>query len=81
MTSVELTTDGGKTWQDAKIVQDMDVDNVWVFWEATLTFPEPGKFIVNVRAADIHGNVQQEDDPDRYDGANDWPVLDVQVIE
>jgi hypothetical protein len=30
---------------------------------------------------DIHGNVQQEDDPDKYDGTNDWPILKVQVIK
>ncbi len=78
---VEVTMDRGKTWHDAEIVKSMDVDNVWVFWKATLVFPETGKFTVNVRASDIHGNVQQEDDPDRYDGTNDWPVLKVRVIE
>jgi hypothetical protein len=81
VTSVEVTMDGGKTWQDAEIVKSVDVDNVWVFWKATLIFPEVGKITVNVRASDILGNVQQEDDPDRYDGANDWPVLNVWVKE
>ena len=52
-----------------------------MFWKATLIFPEPGKMTVNVRATDIHGNVQQEDDPDKYDGTNDWPVLQVQVTK
>jgi DMSO/TMAO reductase YedYZ molybdopterin-dependent catalytic subunit len=78
---VEVTTDKGQTWQDADIVKSMDLDNVWVFWNATLIFPEPGKMTVNVRATDIHGNVQQEDDPDKYDGTNDWPILKVQVIK
>ncbi|TFG66917.1 MAG: hypothetical protein E4H27_09605 [Anaerolineales bacterium] len=81
VTRVEVTTDKGQTWQDAKIVQDMDSDNVWVFWEAELTFPDPGKYTVNVRATDIHGNVQEENDPDKYNGANDWPMLDVQVTQ
>ena len=39
------------------------MDNVWVFWKAILIFPEKGRFSVNVRASDIHGNVQLEDDP------------------
>ena len=81
VTRVELTTDKGETWQDAEIVQSRDSDNLWVFWEAALTFPDTGKYSVHVRATDIDGNVQQENDPDKYDGANDWPVLEVQVIE
>ena len=79
--NVEVTIDRGKTWQDAEIVKSMDADNVWVFWKATLIIPETGKYSINVRATDINGNVQQEDDPDRYDGTNDWPVLNVRVIE
>ena len=81
VTRVELTIDIGNTWQEAEIIQSRDVDNVWVFWEATLTFPDTGKYSVHVRGTDIDGNIQQENDPDKYDGANDWPVLEVQVIE
>jgi hypothetical protein len=76
---VEITTDGGATWREAEIVRSIDADNVWVFWKAQAVFPTPGKFKVNVRATDIRGNQQQEDDPDRYDGTNDWPVLSVKV--
>jgi DMSO/TMAO reductase YedYZ molybdopterin-dependent catalytic subunit len=76
---VEVTTDKGKTWKEARIVKKMDADHVWVFWETELLFSQRGKYTVNVRAADIHGNAQQEKDPDRYDGANDWPVLRVNV--
>ena len=79
--SVEVTIDEGRTWQNAEIVKSMKMDNVWVFWKAILIFPEKGRFSVNVRASDIHGNVQLEDDPDRRDGANDWPELNVRVIE
>jgi hypothetical protein len=76
---VEYTTDKGKSWQDAEIVQRVDADNVWVFWKADLVLRRPGKYTVNVRATDIHGNVQQEDDPIRYDGNNDWPVVTITV--
>jgi hypothetical protein len=76
---VELTSDRGKSWTDANIVQSMDADNVWAFWEVQLTFSSRGDYNVNVRATDIHGNVQQETDPDRYDGNNDWPLLRVKV--
>jgi hypothetical protein len=76
---VEVTADKGKTWKEARIVKKMEADNVWVFWETELLFAQPGKYTVNVRAADIQGNVQQEEDPDHYDGTNDWPLVRVNV--
>lgn len=76
---VELTTDKGKSWTAAEIVKKMDADNVWVFWEADLVFSQRGSYTVNVRATDIQGNTQIETDPDRYDGANDWPLIRVTV--
>jgi DMSO/TMAO reductase YedYZ molybdopterin-dependent catalytic subunit len=79
ISKVEVTTDRGQTWKETSVVKRMDVDNIWVFWEIELIFPESGNFLVNVRATDIHGNTQQESDPDRYDGSNDWPVLKVKV--
>ena len=76
---VEVTTDRGKSFSEAHIVEQLDADNTWVFWEIELTFSSPGSYTVNARATDIHGNQQQEDDPDRHDGTNDWPVIQVTV--
>ncbi len=76
---VEVTSDGGRSWSEASIVRNMDADNVWVFWEAQLAFTDRGSYLVNVRATDINGNSQQEADPDRYDGTNDWPLIRVTV--
>ena len=76
---VELTTDGGETWSEATIVEQLDADNVWVFWEAEISFAEPGSYVINVRATDISGVSQQEDDPNKYDGTNDWPMVKVTV--
>ncbi len=76
---VEITTDQGKTWQEAEIVKSMDRDHVWSFWEARLVFRKPGNYVINVRATDIHGNVQREDDPEKYDGTNDWPLLRLSI--
>ena len=79
--TVELTIDDGVTWQKAEIVKSMDADNVWVFWRAELVFSKSGRHRVNVRSTDARGNSQPEDDPDKYDGANDWPVLTVNVTD
>jgi DMSO/TMAO reductase YedYZ molybdopterin-dependent catalytic subunit len=76
---VEVTSDGGAHWTQAEITKSMDADNVWVFWKAELTFPEAGKYVVNSRATDINGNAQEDKDPNRYDGTNDWPMLKVRV--
>jgi hypothetical protein len=76
---VEITFDRGNSWREAKIVRRMDADDVWVFWEAEVLFPGTGTYTVNVRATDVNGNAQQESDPDRYDGTNDWPVVRVKV--
>jgi DMSO/TMAO reductase YedYZ molybdopterin-dependent catalytic subunit len=76
---VEVTSDGGDTWTEATIARRMDADNVWVFWEAEMSFPKSGSYVVNVRATDVSGVSQQEDDPDRYDGTNDWPIVRVNV--
>lgn len=76
---VEASVDRGETWQEANIVEQMDADNVWVFWETEFTFDSSGTYQINIRATDIHGNTQQETEPDRYDGQNDWPMVRVRV--
>jgi hypothetical protein len=76
---VEVTGDGGGHWTQAEITRNMDADNVWVFWKAELTFAEPGRYVVNSRATDVSGNAQEDKDPNRYDGTNDWPMLKVKV--
>ena len=55
----------------------VDADNVWVFWETKFTFDSSGAYQINIRATDVNGVAQQEDDPDRYDGQNDWPMRKV----
>jgi DMSO/TMAO reductase YedYZ molybdopterin-dependent catalytic subunit len=79
--SVEVTADGGKTWREAEITESLDADNVWVFWRARMTFRQEGRFKVNVRATDIHGNRQRQEDSDRYDGQNAWPAVEVVAVD
>jgi hypothetical protein len=76
---IEISIDEGETWRDAIVTESIDADDVWIFWEAQLVFDEPGRYVVNVRATDIHGNTQFDKDPDRYDGTNDWPMIKIKV--
>jgi len=76
---VEVSIDEGETWTEATITESIDADNVWIFWEAELVFSEPGRYTINARATDIRGNSQIDDDPNRYDGASDWPMIRIKA--
>ena len=76
---VEISIDEGETWTEATVTEHMNADNVWIFWEAELVLTEPGRYIVNARATDINGNSQFDEDPNRYDGTNDWPMIKIKV--
>ncbi len=77
---VEYTIDNGATWNNATIVQEMDADNVWVFWEINISFSTTGQFILRIRATDIHDNQQVQSDPAPLDGTSSWPSLEINVI-
>ena len=77
---VEYTTDNGATWNNATIVQQMDADNVWVFWEIDVSFSTVGQIILKIRATDINDNQQIQSDPDLLDGNSSWPSLVINVI-
>jgi DMSO/TMAO reductase YedYZ molybdopterin-dependent catalytic subunit len=76
---VEYTLDGGQTWSNASIVQQIDADHVWVFWESHLSFPDQGEYVLRIRATDINGNRQQAFDSDWRDGTTVWPRLTIYV--
>jgi len=76
---VEYTIDNGATWNNATIVQQLDVDNVWVFWEINLNFSSVGDFFIKIRATDINDNQQMRDDFTIPDGTGSWPKLLIHV--
>jgi DMSO/TMAO reductase YedYZ molybdopterin-dependent catalytic subunit len=66
ITKVELSTDGGATWQEAKLL-GQPKPNAWRFWEFNWQTPAaPGKQILIARATDSLGRTQPiQRDPDR----------------
>lgn len=57
---VEISTDEGKNWQQAKLL-DQPVPYSWRFWEFNWQVPaQPGKQKLVVRATDKNGNTQPE---------------------
>jgi hypothetical protein len=77
---VEYTTDDGSTWNNATIIQQIDADNVWVFWEINISFSDIGQITLRTRATDINDNQQIKSDSDHSDGTSSWPALVINVI-
>jgi DMSO/TMAO reductase YedYZ molybdopterin-dependent catalytic subunit len=70
--SVEVSPDGGGTWQSA--VLDHSADLEWVAWKASLDFTQAGPVELVARARDSKGQMQPaERDQSRLDGyTNNW---------
>jgi hypothetical protein len=77
---VEYTLDDGATWHNAPIIQQIDADNVWVFWQFSISFSETGGKTIKIRATDINNNQQPQFDPEPYDGYSAWPVITLTVV-
>jgi hypothetical protein len=77
---VEYTTDDGSTWNNATIVQQIDADNVWVFWEINTSFTSASQIVLKVRATDIYGHQQNKTDMSYLDGTSSWPALVINVV-
>jgi hypothetical protein len=66
ITKVELSSDGGKAWTEAKLLGESK-PNAWRLWEFNWKTPaRPGKATLIARATDSNGETQPaERDPDR----------------
>ena len=67
VTSVEVTTDGGRNWSEAKLLGSSD-HNAWRQWEFPWTAKEQGHFIFMARATDSAGNRQPKHVPWNFRG-------------
>ena len=77
---VEVSTDGGTSWEDAHIVTKM-LPNEWVTWTYEWTLPPSGKYVIIARATDSSGDTQPAEDKgeDLYDGRTGWHRVPVNV--
>ncbi|MHA1907502.1 MAG: molybdopterin-dependent oxidoreductase [Candidatus Thorarchaeota archaeon] len=76
---VEYTFDDGSTWNNTTIIQQMDADNVWAFWDVNVSFSNPGQFNLQIRATDINDNQQIRTDSSYLNGTSSWPMLVIYV--
>jgi hypothetical protein len=78
---VEYTIDDGLTWNNATIIQQIDADNVWVFWEIDVSFSDIDQIALQIRATDIDDNQQIETDSSSLDGTSSWPQIIITVTD
>ncbi len=64
---VEVSTDGGRTWDEASLTGDNE-PSAWVAWEHPWTPTAPGEHVLLTRATDSDGRTQPEVAADNEDG-------------
>ncbi|MEW6638281.1 MAG: sulfite oxidase [Actinomycetota bacterium] len=78
ISGVEVSTDGGESWNPARLARQLDVDTwrQYVYdWNAT-----PGEYTLKVRATDGEGNTQTADEsPPHPSGATGYHTVSVRV--
>jgi DMSO/TMAO reductase YedYZ molybdopterin-dependent catalytic subunit len=76
---VQISADGGATWQDAMLQQPVS-DQSWVLWTWAWTPPAKGRYTLVVRATDGTGAVQTSTRRGTVpDGATGWDSVQVVV--
>ncbi len=76
ISEVDVSTDGGQTWQRATIKQPLSA-LTWVLWELAWQ-PRPGNYVVVARAIDLEGNVQSPiEAPPLPDGSSGYHTITV----
>lgn len=77
---VEISTDGGATWQPAALEPPLD-SYTWVRWSFVWTPPRPGRYTLVARAVDGTGAVQTAAQNDSFpSGATGYQRLTVRAV-
>ena len=64
---VELSSDGGETWDEAQITMQKSGYS-WYRWEYKWNAPGPGKYVLKSRATNDKGETQPMEFPNKWDG-------------
>src|SRR5579883_684701 len=76
ISEVEVSLDGGKTWQAATLKRPLS-QLTWVLWEIAWV-PRPGDYTIVARAIDMQGNVQSPlEEPTLPNGASGYHTISV----
>ena len=76
---VEVSTDGGKTWETASLKDPLS-GYTWVFWATEWNPPTKGNYQITVRATDKTGTVQTANLQNPFpSGATGYHIVDITV--
>lgn len=77
---VEISTDGGSTWNETQIFSNPDPSQVWAFWKYVWANAPRGKQTIKVRATDGNGVRQTSATASQWpDGATGYHEVTVNV--
>jgi DMSO/TMAO reductase YedYZ molybdopterin-dependent catalytic subunit len=77
---VEISTDGGATWNPCQIFSNPMPSQVWAFWRYVWANPAQGKHEIQVRATDASGKLQTSSRSGEWpDGATGYHTVTVNV--
>lgn len=77
--NVEVSTDGGVTWNQARLAPPLSVDS-WVLWTYAWNPAAPGRYTLTARATDGTGQTQTSQKQSTVpNGATGYPSVTVQV--
>jgi DMSO/TMAO reductase YedYZ molybdopterin-dependent catalytic subunit len=77
---VEISTDGGATWNEAPIFSNPMPTQMWAFWKYVWASPPQGMHTIQVRATDGNGKLQTSSSSGEWpDGATGYHEITVQV--
>lgn len=79
ISEVDVSLDGGKTWQVATLKRPLS-QLTWVLWEIAWV-PQPGNYTIVARAIDMRGNVQNpQEEPTLPNGASGYQSISVSAV-
>ena len=67
ITRIEVSTDGGDTWTDARVTVPRSGYS-WTRWECDWTIPSAGNYVLMSRATNDKGETQPLEFPNKWDG-------------
>src|SRR5665213_1515538 len=80
VSKVEISTDGGATWNLCTIFSNPMPSQVWAFWRYVWANPASGKHEIQVRATDGNGKLQTSSKSGEWpDGATGYHTVEVNV--
>ena len=67
ITRIEVSTDGGETWTDARVTVPRSGYS-WTRWECDWSIPAAGNYVLMSRATNDKGETQPMEFPNKWDG-------------